>query len=161
MKNSLEKRVAAILDSKKIIVIATAGKDGQPWNTPVAGFRFSGDLDFYWTSWSENQHSKNIRANKHVFIVVFNEESAEGVYFVAEASEIVDEQEALAAAKVFGNDKYNSSDGREYLGDKPRRIYKAVPKQAWMNSDKKDKNGKFIHDFRIEIDLKSLRTSVK
>jgi len=161
MSEALAKKAAEILDRKKIIVIATVGKDGQPWNTPVAGFRFSGDINFYWTSWEENQHSKNIRENKKVFIIVFDEESAEGVYCLANAYQINDEEETLAVAKVFGSDKYNSSDGREYLGNKPRKIYKAVPTRAWINADKRDVAGKFLHDTRVEIDLRTLKTSVK
>ena len=162
MKKEPAKRAAEILESKKIIVVATAGKDGQPWNTPAAGFRFPGELDFYWTSWQQNQHSKNIRENKRVFIVVFDEEAAEGVYFVADAQELNDEQEVWAAAKVFGeNNKFCPSNGDEYLGDKPRRIYKAVPSQAWMNADKVDESGKSQYDFREEISLESLKTSVK
>jgi hypothetical protein len=156
MKKEPAKRAAEILESKNIIVIATAGKDGQPWNTPAAGFRFPGETTFYWTSWQENQHSKNIRENNKVFIVVYDEESAEGVYLLAEVQELIDEQEVWAAAKVFGDNKLCPSNGDEYLGDKPRRIYKAIPKQAWMNADKTDENGKFQHDYRIEIQLEEL-----
>jgi hypothetical protein len=49
----------------------------------------------------------------------------------------------LEAALVFGNDPYNPSDGKEYLGDKPRRIYKVVPQKIWLNDDG-DVNGNFI-----------------
>jgi hypothetical protein len=156
MKKEYAKRATEILESKMIIVIATAGKDGQPWNTPVAGFRFPGGITFYWTSWQDNQHSKNIRDNRRVFIVVYDEESAEGVYLLADAQELSDEKEVWAAAKVFGDNKFCTSNGDEYLGDKPRRIYKAVPKQAWMNADKTDENGKFQYDYRIELPLEEL-----
>jgi hypothetical protein len=156
MKKEPAKRAAEILQSKKIIVISTIGKDGQPWNTPAAGFRFPGETTFYWTSWKENQHSKNIRENNKAFIVVFDEESAEGVYLLAEAHELNDEQEVWAAAKVFGDNKFCPSNGDEYLGDKPRRIYKAIPKQAWMNADRTDENEKFQYDYRNGISLEEL-----
>jgi len=159
-RNKIVHKAVEILNSKKINVIATADKEGQPWNTPVAGFRFKGDLDFYWTSHKNSRHSTNIRENSKVFIVVFNEETAKGVYFLAEAHEIKDEQEAVEAAKVFVNDKYNSSDGMEYLGDKPRRIYKAVSSKAWMNADKTDKSGKFLHDYRVEVDIEALKANI-
>jgi hypothetical protein len=138
------------------MVIATVGNVGQPWNTPVAGFRFPGEITFYWTSWQENQHSKNIRENNKVFIVIYDEEAAEGVYLLAEAQELNGEQEVWEAAKVFGDNKFCPSNGDEYLGDKPRRIYKAVPKLAWMNADKTDENGKFQYDYRNEISLEEL-----
>jgi hypothetical protein len=161
MKKEPAKRAAEILEAKKIIVVSTAGKDNQPWNTPVAGFRFPGEATFYWTSWQENQHSKNIRENNRVFIVVFDEESAKGVYLLAEAHELNDEQEVWAAAMVFGdNNKFCPSNGDEYLGDKPRRIYKAVPNQAWMNADKTGENGKFQYDYRKEISLEELTNNL-
>lgn len=160
--SGLVKKAAEILNDKKIMVLATAGKDGQPWNSPVASFRFPGELIFYWTSWTKNQHSQNIRANSKVFIVVFDEEAATGVYFMAEAKELNDKNEVFSAAKVFGpNNKFCPDDGNEYLGDKPRRIFKAVPKQAWINADKVDETGKFEYDYRIEISLDELKTSVK
>ena len=56
----------------------------------------------------------------------------------------------MQAAKVFGDDPYNPSDGHEYLGDKPRRIYKAVPQKMWLNSDASI-NGNFV-DTRITVD---------
>lgn len=162
MKKQPAKRAAEILDSKKIIVVATVDKDGQPWNTPVAGFRFPVELDFYWTSWQENQHSKNIRENNRIFIVVFDEEAAEGVYFLAEAHELNDEKEVSTAAKVFGeNNKFCPTNGEEYLGDKPRRIYQAIPSKAWMNADKIDENGKFQYDFRKEISIEDIKSFLR
>src|SRR6266481_4966502 len=117
-----------ILDSIKYITIATVSDDGQPWNTPVAAFHFDNDYTLYWASWPENQHSKNIRANGRVFIVAYDSTPADGkpgtgVYILAQASELTDEQEVMQAALVFGDDKWNPSDGKRYLGDYPRRIY--------------------------------------
>ncbi len=51
--------------------------------------------------------------------------------------ELTDKNEVMIAAKVFGNDPYNPSDGREYLGNKPRRIYKSTPQKIWINTDSK------------------------
>lgn len=157
---------AEIIDKSRYIVVATVDEKRQPWNTPVACFRFEGKLDFYWASWTQNQHSKNIRANKKVFIIAYpsnrdEEGPSRAVYIQADAFELSDPNEVMSAAKVFGDDKYNPSDGNEYLGDKPRRIYKAVPEKAWVNDDKKGPNGEFIHDIRVEISLDSLKTSVK
>jgi hypothetical protein len=67
------------------------------------------------------------------------------------AFEITDEQEAMQAALVFGDDPYNPSDGRQYLGDYPRRIYKFVSDKIWMNDDG-DVNGKFV-DVRKEAEV--------
>lgn len=137
-----------ILDSIKYITIATVSNDGQPWNTPVAAFHFENDHTFYWASWQENQHSKNIRANKKTFVVVYDSTPADnqpsaGVYMQGKAFELTDEKEVMQAALVFKDDQYNSSDGKQYLGDYPRRIYKFVPEKIWMNDDS-EVNGSFV-----------------
>lgn len=146
-------KAQSIINSVAYMTIATVNKAGEPWNTPVAAYHFDGDYTLYWASWTNNQHSQNIRTNGKAFIVIYDStpadgQPAQGVYIQAEVEEITDEQEAMKAALVFKNDPYNPSDGEEYLNDKPRRIYKAVPQQIWMNDDG-DVNGDFI-DIRKE-----------
>lgn len=146
-------KAKAILDVINYITIATVSDDGQPWNTPVASFHFENDYTLYWASWQDNQHSKNIRATGKAFVVVYdstpaNNQPSAGVYMQGKASELTNEQEAMQAALVFKDDPYNPSDGKQYLGDYPRRIYKFVPEQIWMNDDDKV-NGNFV-DVRVE-----------
>jgi general stress protein 26 len=136
-----------IIDNIKYITVATADENGQPWNTPVTGFHFENDYTFYWASWSENQHSKNICKNSKAFIVIYDSTPdngpTPGVYMLAEAKELTDEQEIMEAARVFKNDQYNPADGKEYTGTKPRRIYKAMPQKIWLNTDSKV-DGNFV-----------------
>jgi hypothetical protein len=66
------------------------------------------------------------------------------------AFELTDEQEVTQAALVFKDDPYNPSDGKEYLGEYSRRIYRFVPEKIWMNGDD-EVNGNFI-DVRIEVE---------
>jgi len=145
-------KAKAVIDSIKYITVATVSEDGQPWNTPVAGFHFDNDYTLYWASWADNQHSKNIRGNGKAFIVIYDStppgDPTEGVYILAEASELTNEQEVMQAALVFGDDPYNPSDGKQYLGSYPRRIYKAVPQQIWTNGDD-EVNANFV-DTRVE-----------
>lgn len=149
-------KAKAVLDAINYITIATVSNDGQPWNTPVASFRFDNDYALYWASWQDNQHSKNIRANGKAFVVVYDSTPADGkpsagVYMLGKAFELTDEQAVVQAALVFKDDPYNSSDGKQYLADYPRRIYKFVPEQIWMNDDDKV-NGNFI-DVRKEASV--------
>ncbi|HTE22117.1 MAG TPA: pyridoxamine 5'-phosphate oxidase family protein [Candidatus Limnocylindria bacterium] len=142
-----------VVDQIKYITLATVDENGQPWNTPVASFRFDNDYTFYWASWTDNQHSKNIQSNGRVFIAIYDstpagDKPSGGVYIQAEAVELSEEQEVMQAALVFKNDPYNPSDGKQYLGDCPRRIYKAVPLKIWMNADE-EINGNFV-DVRVE-----------
>lgn len=148
-------KAKAILESIIYATVATVSEDGQPWNTPVAVFHFNDDYTLYWASWKENQHSQNIRANHKAFIVIYDSTPSDsnpsaGVYIQAEAFELTDEPEVMQAAQVFEGDLYNPSDGKEYLSNKPRRIYKAVPQKIWMNEDDQI-NGNFI-DVRKEAE---------
>jgi general stress protein 26 len=150
-------KAKAILDAINYITVATASNDGQPWNTPVAGFHFDNDYTLYWASWQDNQHSQNIRANGKAFVVVYDStpesgQPSAGVYVQGKAFELTDEQEVMKAAMVFKGDPYNPSDGKQYLSDYPRRIYKFVPEQIWMNDDDKV-NGNFV-DTRMEAEAK-------
>jgi hypothetical protein len=127
-----------VIDRIKYITIATVDQNGQPWNTPVASFRFDNDYIFYWASWTDNQHSKNIRSNGRAFIAIYDstpvdDKPSDGVYIQAEAFELSDKQEVMRTALIFKGDPYNPSDGKQYLGEYPRRIYKAVPQKIWMN----------------------------
>lgn len=148
-------KAKSILDNIKYITIATVSDDGQPWNTPVASFHFDNDYALYWASWQNNQHSQNIRANGKTFVVVYdstpaNDNPSAGVYLQGQAVELTDKQEVMQAALVFKDDPYDPSDGKQYLGEYPRRIYKFVPEKIWMNDDDQ-MNGNFI-DIRKEAE---------
>ncbi len=133
-------KARAIIDGIAYATIATVNESGEPWNTPVAAYHFDDDYTLYWASWADNQHSQNIRSNGRAFIAIYdstpaNGKPAQGVYLQALVTELTDEQEVLNVALVFDDDPYNSSDGKEYLGEKPRRIYKAVPQKIWLNDE--------------------------
>lgn len=146
-------KAKAILNSINYVTIATVCEDGQPWNTPVAVFHFDDDYTIYWASWRDNQHSKNIRENSEIFVVAYDSTPSDnqpspGVYMQGRAFEIADEREAIQAALVFKEDPYNPSDGKQYLGELPRRIYRFTPDKIWMNGDD-EVNGNFI-DVRLD-----------
>jgi len=134
--------------NNKAKAIATVGDNGQPWNTSVASFHFDNDYALFWASWQENQHSKNIRSNSKAFIIVYDSTPADGnpssgIYMQGQALELTNEEQVMQAALVFKDDPYNPSDGKQYLCDFPRRIYKFVPEKIWMNGDEKV-NGNFV-----------------
>ncbi len=149
-------RAKKILSTISYITIATVSEDGQPWNSPVAAFH-DHDLNFYWASWKENQHSKNIAANSKVFIVIYDSTAptgtGEGVYILAEAEQLEDRASIETVLKL-NSDPLNTEEAEKFLDHHPRRFYKAVPKQFWIN-DESDVEGDYV-DVRIEIDRKDL-----
>jgi nitroimidazol reductase NimA-like FMN-containing flavoprotein (pyridoxamine 5'-phosphate oxidase superfamily) len=158
MHDDLAKRAKEIITKILYITIATADKNNQPWNSPVY-FAFDENYYFYWASWKENQHSKNINQNSNIFIAIYDstapEGTGEGVYIKAKAYELTDEKEILNALSVLDKrvGKTKKRSASHFLGDYPRRVYKAVPENFWVNVDG-EINGNFI-DKRVEIELRS------
>lgn len=66
MNDQYSKRVKKILQTIKYATIATASKNGKPWNSPVAHI-YDDQLNIYWFSDKESQHSQNVRKNENVF----------------------------------------------------------------------------------------------
>lgn len=138
--------------------IATVDHEGSPWNTPV--FAAVDDrLTVYWCSSPVSQHSQNILANGHAFLVVYNSTVAEGkgvgVYIEAEASQVDDPAEILHALEYLTQRRGKPLAGPDHFaGDGPQRIYKAVPRRVWVNDAEQDAQGNFIRDYRVEIEVK-------
>lgn len=148
-----------IIRKIEYINIASITPGGMPWNTPVYT-AFDHDLNFYWLSWKENQHSVNVRNNSNVFVTVYDSTSpagtGTGIYFQGTAKELHNPVEMIVGMKeVYKREKHKLRAVKEFLTHYPRRVYRFAPKKAWINGDS-DINGNFI-DIRTEIDLEKLK----
>ncbi len=144
---------------KKIlyITIATVSAENQPWNTPVYS-SYDEDFTFYWASDQNSEHSQNIAQNNKVFLVIYDstvqEGKGEGVYVQATASIVEEEEEVTRALTYLYTRKGDDPDKRtaeEFMGEHPRRVYKAVPEKMWINGNG-DINGNYI-DVRLPVNL--------
>lgn len=166
MSEHHNKRAAEIIKEIKYITIASVSNDGQPWNTPVYS-AFDKDLNFYWFSDKNSQHSQNVRGNNKVFLVIYNstvpEGTGEGVYIKATVSELNDPDEILAAKAVLDErvGKEKERNANNYMSDAVLRGYKATTIQVWMNDDDKDENGNYLRDIRVEVPLDSLKEQIR
>lgn len=166
MSDFHNQRASEIINQILYITIASVSKDGQPWNTPVYS-AFDKDLNFYWFSDKNSQHSNNIRDTKNVFLVIYDstapEGTGEGVYIQAEVQELSKEVEILGALKVLDArvGKTKERDFTDYSGDAVLRGYKATPKRVWMNDDDKDEQGNYARDIRVEVPLDKLKELLK
>lgn len=120
--------VTAILNEVRYITLATSSRDGFPWNTPL-GFKTDEDLNFYWVSEYSKQHSKNIRENSNVFIVIYDssvsDEKGEAVYIKALAQELDKPEDIKYARRLL---KGTDEDALKKLsGESLRRAYRATP----------------------------------
>lgn len=137
------------------ITIATASKDGKPWNSPVYS-AFDENYNFFWTSSPLAQHSRNIEENNDVFIVIYDstvrEGAGEGVYIQAKAFELNGEKEIERALQfLYARKNKPAKPVSEFVGGSPRRVYKAVPGKFWINTDEKI-DGYHV-DKRVEVKL--------
>jgi general stress protein 26 len=153
MAKQLTKRAQEIIDQILYITIASVDEDGQPWNSPVFSAH-DDDLNFYWGSHIDSQHSKNIRATGKVFLVIYDSTveagQGEGVYVRARAFEITDADEIKSVHKRLQDRRpvpYWKL--HEVSAPAPVRLFKAVPEQIWMNDDG-ERDGQFI-DTRKEV----------
>lgn len=155
----MEQEAAEIL--KKIIyaTVATASAQAEPWNSPVYVV-YDSQLHFYWASGKASQHSRNIKENSRVFLVIYDSTvpwgQGKGIFIQGEAEEVVDPDEITKACQLR---KARAAEAKhpseEFLPDKPRSIYKVTPSKLWMNQDGKT-NGYFV-DERAELDLTKLQ----
>jgi len=150
-----------VIEKIPYITIATSTKDAEPWNSPVYS-AFDQDFNFYWASWIQNQHSKNIKENGRVFIVIYDSTvppgTGFGVYFKGIAKELSENHiEEIKKAKGLLAKRVNKTPRKveEYLGEYPRRIFKFTPEKIWVNGDG-DVNRNYV-DVRIDITNEFLR----
>jgi general stress protein 26 len=148
----MKDKVREITDKIVYATVATVDKNGQPWNSPVWSFH-DDNYTYYWCSWKENQHSKNIRDNEKIFIVIYDstapEGTGEGVYLQAKASEINDPDKIGEILEKRSKLKPSNREVKEFQGEYPRRWYKATPENIWLN-DYGEIDGNYI-DVRKEV----------
>jgi nitroimidazol reductase NimA-like FMN-containing flavoprotein (pyridoxamine 5'-phosphate oxidase superfamily) len=149
------KKAKEAIEKILYITIATADEQGQPWNTPVYS-AYDSNYNFYWASWEKAQHSQNIEKNPKIFLVIYDSTVPEGtgfgVYIQARAEKLLDKNEIHAALQyLYERKNKKPRQPEEFLGEYPRRVYKAIPEKVWINDDA-EVNGNFI-DNRKEIAL--------
>lgn len=153
MSDYHNQRAREIVSTIIYATIATTSEDGKPWNSPVRHV-MDDELNIYWFSDKESQHSRNVRANGEVFIVIYDstvlEGEGAGVYIEATATELDDPEEVRKARAIKNGPDHDAPD--DFIGDAVRRVYKAVPKRMWMNEVEMD-GKRFVRDLRVEVDL--------
>lgn len=137
-------RAKEIIEKIRYITLATASVDAEPWGTPVTA-AFDAQYNFYWTSMAGTQHSQNIRANPRVYFTIFDTNAPLGaggaVYVKGQAMELADSEEIKKAAVVLYAAKGKPvREPEEFLGDSPKRMYKVIPEQVWVNLDEEVRN---------------------
>ena len=159
--SELATKAKKVINDIIYITLATSNKNHEPWNSPVY-CAFNTDYIFYWASWIGNQHSKNIKENENVFVVIYDSTVPEGtgfgVYMKGKACQLKKTNiiEIIKSLKLlYDRKKKKPRKPQEFLGLFPRRIFKFVPDKIWVNSEGNMK-GNFI-DARIDITKEMLQ----
>lgn len=155
MDSDLRKRALEIIEDNQYINIATED-NSQPWSTPVYAVNDK-ELNFYWSSWVHAQHSKNIRNNSKIFITIFDstrrrgDNHRRGVYIKAIAQELDNSKDIEEAFKYFKSVDGSVLKPRDFLGSSPKRMYRAVTMQIWLNDLSESKLTDKTIKMRIEV----------
>jgi uncharacterized protein YhbP (UPF0306 family) len=80
-----------IVDSNAYMTLATADETGRPWASPV-WYAHAGYREFYWVSYPEVRHSRNVAVRPQVAVVIFDSTApaltGQAVYVSAAAEEL-------------------------------------------------------------------------
>lgn len=158
----LANRAAGILNNSLYSNIATS-KNDVPWNTPVTALPDM-DLNFYWSSWTQAEHSKNILFNSSVFMTFYDSTRARGtnnlmcLYLKCTAREVSDASEAKKSFKLLYPD--DQIDLENFLGDGIKRFFCAEPQQAWLNCLSEKELEPTTLKMRTEVSIESIKNAM-
>lgn len=159
MSNQYLEKAKGIIAKNIYMTIATTFSSGKPWISPVF-FVYDRNYNLYWVSNKNALHSKLVRKNPQVAIVIFDSSAVEGkgdgVYFEAKAIELEDEKEVKEAMKLFNKrvtqDEFRIKKVGEVTKSGVWRIYKAAPLKVSKLTEGEFINGQYV-DKRVEIKL--------
>ena len=160
---SLEEKAAEVINNIEYLNISSVTPDGLPWGTPVYT-AYDKDMNFYWISWKDNQHSINLRNNPKAFVTIYdstvNSGTGFGVYMEGKVEEISNPLVIGEGMLVlYKRAKLKLEDIKKFISSYPRRVYRFIPQKAWVNGDKK-LEGSTI-DTREEVSLNKIILNLK
>jgi len=160
---SLEEKAAEVIKNIEYLNISTVTPEGLPWGTPVYT-SYDNELNFYYVSWKENQHSKNINFNSNAFVTIYDSTVKSGTGFGVYFSGTLEEStNPLTIGKgilaLYKRAKLEVEDVTKFLSKYPRRVYVFTPNKVWVNGDNKIEGSTI--DTREEVSLEKLIISLK
>ncbi|WP_280562906.1 pyridoxamine 5'-phosphate oxidase family protein [Chromohalobacter sp. 48-RD10] len=159
---NLASRSAEILKKCLYANIATS-RDDVPWNTPVTALPDS-DLNFYWSSWTQAEHSRNIAANGWVFMTFYDSMRARGtnnlmcLYLQCVAREVSGPDEARKAFGILYPGE--SVELENFLEEGVKRFYCAEPRKAWLNCLSEKELEPTTLKMRMEVSIGDIRNAL-
>lgn len=162
----LELRAKELIKNIEYVNVATVSSENVPWNTPVYAVLDS-DLNYYWSSWKDAQHSLNISQNPKVFCTLYDSTRKRGdnnrrcLYFDAVAGEVLSEEEVKKAIGLLYPTELDQHKPEDFLESGLRRMYRASIKKAWLNDISERQVTKETIKMRVEVDVNELRNAME
>jgi pyridoxamine 5'-phosphate oxidase-like protein len=148
------------MDANRYMTLATAGREGRPWASPV--FYATGDYaEFYWISPPGAAHSRNLVQRPDISIVIFDSRVAAGtgqaVYMSATARQVADGDVGRALAVYPGPaDPGPPVTAEQVREPAPYRLYQATVREWWVlcprDAGKCVRHG-LASDHRVRVDV--------
>jgi hypothetical protein len=152
-------RAKELLTTVRHGVIATVNPDSSPHNTPVF-MAFDEQLNAYWASGPQAEHSQNIARSGQVFIVIFDSVGAGGGLYIRGRAQPLDGKQLQIGLATFNAKRQSllrETMPMSYFAEgQPQQLYMAHPEQLWINLSRKDDEGRTVQDRRHEIQLSDL-----
>ncbi len=133
------------------MTISTASSEGEPWVSPVF-YAADDEHNLYWVSSKDSRHSRLIRRNPRVALVIYDTDVEAGnggaVYIEAEAQELGQNDKLREAIRVYNakpqDDEFQISSLSDVTEDAARSIYKAIPENAYVLGEPDHVGGQYV-----------------
>jgi len=157
-------QTSKILSENIYCCLATASKDGMPWNTPIF-YSYDHKLNLYWASAIDSMHSQHLKENPQAFIVIYNStaapRTATALYLQGQVETVANHRLDERVQQHFKRVNEDSLfTGNYYREHSPERLYQFSTQQAWLLGKPKNKAGHLI-DTRKELFITELKQSLK
>lgn len=158
MSQELAQKAKKIIEENLYIALATSTGD-IPWNTPVYAIH-DNQMNFYWKSWRNSNHSKNIRINPNTFGVIYNttnqlgQNHRECLYIKGTTTELNTDEEIKKVSDMFPENRQEPYEN--FTGDSLKKLYKFTPEKIWLNNISEREVTEETKCMRIEVPIKDL-----
>jgi hypothetical protein len=146
--------VSEVLKANRFCILATSGRDGRPWATPLF-YNYDASYVLYWESARDTRHTRLIEENPNVAIAIPDMDGVRGVYFEGIAGE-VPPGELDQALDRFLNGPHERDRGErtaeDFGPDRPLGLYYARPVSAYLMTGARKVDG-YLIDERVPIAL--------
>jgi hypothetical protein len=162
-EDELATQAAVLIRACPYLNLATA-QDDVPWNSPVFAVPDEG-LRFYWSSWINAVHSRNIESNPNTFVTLYDSTRARGtnnfrcLYLQCRAAVVTDSNEARHARELIYPEEVIDLD--DFLGSGLKRFYRATPQKAWLNCLSERDLTPATLKMRVEVSLELIQTKMR